>query len=582
MSPTRVLKAVLLAFTLVLLWWTDPVVARSAAPAAVFLWAAFLLFCISVPLYLWPPVRWLPARRSVVFLVPLFFLGLAFMTRNWKAPDPPPSQWIRPPLRSAIHADLKIVKDIRPGLFLAEVHLTSLEHFTGRWIRIPEERKRIRTANFMEPVTADSFYVALQTRRDERFSVGCRLTVRLTPKYFPQPLEGNYLESLRYQGASSYLRLVPWVIQKRSCEEIDSKSKWKETLLDLVKREHGHPFLQEKIRFSEEAEGIALGMLTGKAGWMDRNTKTMATGLGILHLFAASGLHLGILYAVLYWPLSRLFGPEHGLSTTPPLAIAGLYVWLLDFPVSLVRAFFFVSLFALRSFVHRRITTIDHLLNTALLTALFFPESMISLSALLSFSAVSGLLFLYEPINRLFHSNLKRQPVSWIMRIPSLIGQFLRQQGQISFAASLPVTPWILLFFRSYAFLSPVANMIIVPMAGVLLPLLFFAVFSGFLIPDTWPDRMLWFAAVNGFDLMLLVMDLFHTPQFFVRFKEIIPAVGMSFVLLAGTIFVLALHHQERISRRLAVLAVIFFFSLTGPVGFLVLRMIEKVFEVQI
>jgi hypothetical protein len=56
----------------------------------------------------------------------------------------------------------------------------------------------------------------------------------------------------------------------------------------------------------------------------------------------------------------------------------------------------------------------------------------------------------------------------------------------------------------------------------------------------------------------------------------------MSFVLLAGTIFVLALHHQERISRRLAVLAVIFFFSLTGPVGFLVLRMIEKVFEVQI
>ncbi|EHQ06058.1 ComEC/Rec2 family competence protein [Leptonema illini] len=579
MSPTRILKAVLLALTLLLLWWADPIAARSSAPSAVFLWAAFLLLCITVPLYLWPSVRWLPARRSVLFLLPLFLALLGFTTRDWKAPDAAPDVWMNPPQRAALSAELKIVKEIRPGLVLADVRLTSIEHFTGRWVRIPGRRKKVRTANYIEPVTHSSFPVAVQTRKDEMPRVGCTLAVRLTPKYFPKRLEGDYLASLRYQGASSYMRLAPWLIQSKSCEVVDPKAEWKAALIELVTKEHGHPFLQEKIRFSKEAEGVALGMLTGKSGWMDRDTKSTAAGLGILHLFAASGLHLGILYAVLYWPLSKLFGPKHGLATAPPLVVAAAYVWLLDFPVSLVRAFCFVSLFALRSFVHRRIVTIDHLINTALLTALFFPDSMISLSALLSFSAVGGILFLFEPINGLFKANLKKRPVPFIIRIPSAIVHFFRQQGQISFAASLPVTPWILLFFRSYAFLSPFANMVIVPMAGILLPLLFVSVFSGFLAADTWPDRLLWFVTVNGFDLMLLVMNRFNMPAFFVRFEEIAPVAVMSFVLLVGTVIVLALYKRERISKLTALAAVLLFFSLTGPMGFLVLRAIERMVD---
>lgn len=579
MSPTRVIKAVLIAFTLLLLWWADPIVARSAAPSEIFLWTAFLLLCITVPLFLWPPVRWLPARRSVLFLLPLYFVLLALTTRDWKAPEPAPDVWINPPQRAALFAELKIVKEIRPGLVLAEVRLTSIEHFTGRWVRIPGRRKKVRTANYIESVTPGSFPVAVQTRKDEMPRVGCTLTVRLTPKYFPERLEGDYLASLRYQGASSYIRLAPWLIQSKSCDFVDRRAEWRAALIELATKEHGHPFSQEKVRFSKEAEGIAIGMLTGKSGWMDRDTKSMAASLGILHLFAASGLHLGILYAVLYWPLSKLFGPKHGLATAPPLVVAAAYVWLLDFPVSLVRAFCFISLFALRSFVHRRIVTIDHLMNTALLTILFFPDSMISLSALLSFSAVGGIIFLYEPINGLFKDNLKRRSAPSIIRIPSAIARFFRQQGEVSFAASLPVTPWILLFFRSYAFLSPLANMVIVPMAGILLPLLFVSVFSGFLASDTWLDRLLWFVTVNGFDQMLLVMNRFNVPEFFVRFENIVPVAMISFVLLAATVCVLILHKQERISKMMALTAVLLFFFLTGPLGFYVLRIIERIMD---
>lgn len=574
MSPTRILKVVLLALTLLLLWWVDPVVGRSAPPSTVFLWFAFLLFLIVVPLYLWPSCRFLPARRGVLWYLPLFFVLLSVSSRSWQAPEEPPAQWLEPPRRSALFATAVVRKEIRPGLVLADVQLTTIEHFTGRWVRLPGRRKRVRTPNHMQPVSLPSFPVAIQTRKTSMPQPGCSLKIRLTPKYFPKALQGAYLSSLRYHGASSYIRLKPWLIQETSCSP-DTRSRWKAALVQALQQQKKHPFSQEKIGLSKEATGIALGMLTGKSGWMDRNTKAMASGLGILHLFAASGLHLGILYIVLYWPLSLVFGPKHGVSTTLPLGIAAIYVWLLGFPVSLVRAFLFVSLFALRSFVHRRIETVDHLLNTALLTALLFPHSMISLSALFSFSAVSGILFLFSPIDGLFTRKHRTKPPSLLKRMASHILAFVRKQGQISFAASLPVTPWIVLFFRSYAFLSPLANIVIVPLASLLLPLLFLSLVSDMLVQHTAIDRFIWLLTVQGFELLVFIMHGLNGQHFFVRFDDVWPYAAVSFMLLGATALLLLLHKRERLPDRAAVTGLLLLFSLTGPVGYLLLRFLS-------
>ena len=577
MIPTRVTKALLLAVIVLLLWWTDPIAGRSSLPWSVFLWVAFLTFCLVVPLYAFVTAKWLPAKKSTLLLMPLYFLGLSATTYHWKAPKEPPPNWTADrSAKMAILARLTIVKEIRPGLVLADTEWVSTEHFTGRWVwtKLPgqKKRQRIKIANYVEPVNSAVFPVAVQGNKDEMPVQGCTLMVRLTPKYFAKELKGGYLESMRYHGASSYMRLKPWLITSQTCQP-GKKAELKQALIQLVTRGRMNPFTDEEFRFSDESEGIALGMLTGKSGWMDRETKTMAAGLGILHLFAASGLHLGILYAVLYWPLSKLFGPRHGLATAPPLIIAFGYVWLLDFPVSLVRAFFFVSLFSLRSFVHRRITTTDHLLNTALLTAFFFPDSMISLSALLSFSAVGGILYLYDPIDRLFRNDKHTKKPVLPLRLVSAIGRFFRKQAQISFTASLPVTPWIIVFFKSYAFLSPIANMVIVPMAGVLLPLLFISIFTGVVIPGTLIDQLLWLSTIKGFDVLVWVMNLFDSPELFVKFSNVILMIALSFLILFLTVLALVLIAKKKIGRQMALSFILLFFGFTGPLGFWVYRL---------
>ncbi|MBW7856948.1 MAG: ComEC/Rec2 family competence protein [Leptonema sp. (in: Bacteria)] len=588
MGPTRILKIGLLITVLLFLWLVDPIDglwSKRITPSNLFVWVGFLCFCVSVLLIIISDLvgpnlnglhlsGWLPAQNTTLLIIPIYFFGISAFSRNWLPADIAPDGWLSSKnSRMTIHANLTIIEEIRPGLVIANTEWLSTEHYTGRLVRLPGQKKKVRTANYIQSVNYPPFRIAVQTKTKDTPTVGCEFTVKLTPKYFAKSLnENQYLQSLRKYGASSYLWLSPWLIQSSKCKP-DLRSTLVRGMIHQITVAKKLPFSDDEIRFSDESEGIALGMLTGRAGWMNRDTKSLARGLGILHVFAASGLHLGIFYGVLYWPLSRLFGPKHGLATVPPLIVAFGYVWLLNFPVSLVRAFFFLSLFALRSFVHRRITTTDHILNTALLTALFFPESMISLSALLSFSAVGGILYLLSPIEKVFNENHKLKESSRFRPVRSLLKRtinFIRMQGQIGFVASLPVTPSLIYFFKAYGFLSPIANILLVPLAGVLLPLLVLSILTHLSFPNLFFDQFLWFIVIHGFELMLSIMKIIQIPEYFVKFENPIPILLISISILLVTVLVIWLYYKTLLRRKLTIILLLSLFALTGPAGYLV------------
>lgn len=356
MSPTRILKMTLLIIVLVLLWLLDPIDGQWSnrlTPFEFFFWLGFLTFCISTIVIIGLDLtdsnsasrRWLPAQNTTLLVIPLYFFGISLFVGDWRPADVAPPGWIaQSNSRMTIYANLKVIEEIRPGLVIAETEWTATEHYTSRWVQVlfnNGRKRKVKTANRIENVYHKPFKIAVQTKAKDTPTVGCQFRVKLTPKYFAKSLtENQYFQSLKRYGASSHLKLVPWLIQSSKCEP-DFRSTLVRGMIHQITVAKNHPFTNEQIMFSEESSGIALGMLTGRAGWMDFKTKSLARSLGILHVFAASGLHLGIFYGVLFWPLSRLFGSKHGLATVPPLVVAAGYVWMLNFPISLVRAFFF-------------------------------------------------------------------------------------------------------------------------------------------------------------------------------------------------------------------------------------------------
>ena len=111
-------------------------------------------------------------------------------------------------------------------------------------------------------------------------------------------------------------------------------------------------------------------------------------------------------------------------------------------------------------FLYRKISIHDLLLNSALCLLFVQPHNFLSLGTFLSFGAVSGILYFY--------------PILWreFARLKLGLCKPLLQQLAISVCAGLFTLPILLYAFTAHSYSSLLANVLLVPFVGVLMPLL--------------------------------------------------------------------------------------------------------------
>ena len=277
---------------------------------------------------------------------------------------------------------------------------------------------------------------------------GCILDLRLYGRAIPEKTGYSHGPTTRVRAYAKY-NLV-----KTNCPVPGLPLRFQKAVQKIV-------FQVMKLR--GDRAGVAMGMILGKRSFMSRKFKREASFTGIMHLFAASGLHLGILYGLVYWPLSRWKGRYSRTALLLPIPVAFLPVFLLGFPPSLLRAFFFLLFFTIRSLMQRRSTRLDMVANTALAILLFAPENLTGLSTVLSLGAVTGILFFFPVIYR-----------SLAGAEPGFFRKWISAQFALSFSATLLITPVLIGVFHIHPFLSPFVNLLAVPLTGLILPLLYF------------------------------------------------------------------------------------------------------------
>ncbi|MGQ2871792.1 ComEC/Rec2 family competence protein, partial [Leptospira santarosai] len=143
---------------------------------------------------------------------------------------------------------------------------------------------------------------------------------------------------------------------------------------------------------------VALGLIFGEAKQLSREFKTKAKEGGILHLFAASGLHLGILMGVQYRLLSLIPSFGHKLPRIVPLLTGFLYLSALGYPVSLSRAWIFAGMLLFQGLFFRKLRPVDLLLGSAWILWIADPPGFYTVSFCLSFGAVAGIFLFSYPI----------------------------------------------------------------------------------------------------------------------------------------------------------------------------------------
>ena len=196
---------------------------------------------------------------------------------------------------------------------------------------------------------------------------------------------------------------------------------------------------------------IMKGLLLGGRE-VGEETRQRFSAVGISHLLAVSGLHVGIVCGVLVWLLKKL-----GLTARERLIIACALVYFFSFMVgltpSVVRASVMMGVLMLAAAVNRKQDMLTSLSLAAFLMTALKPYVVYSVSFQLSFLACLGIALFYPMFNRVF----------------GFAGKHLSAAVSITLASQVLVVPLLIRYFGSFAPVSVLANLLAVPLAGMVL-----------------------------------------------------------------------------------------------------------------
>lgn len=213
---------------------------------------------------------------------------------------------------------------------------------------------------------------------------------------------------------------------------------------------------------AEDVQDVMAGMAFGFKSGIPVEITRMFRGLGVSHLLAVSGLHTALLAQVLLAFLRFLKVPRRAA----PLMTAGfvlLFVALTGFTPSAVRAGVMSMVLLVGLAVGREPDSLNSLGLALLVITLPNPYAVCDVGLLLSAAATFGILALYPPMKRATADRL-RENGGFRALLARPVGAVT-----VTLAATLPTLPVLLLNFGTLSLISPLSNLLMVPVSSVVM-----------------------------------------------------------------------------------------------------------------
>ncbi|MFC1619637.1 DNA internalization-related competence protein ComEC/Rec2 [Candidatus Neomarinimicrobiota bacterium] len=209
--------------------------------------------------------------------------------------------------------------------------------------------------------------------------------------------------------------------------------------------------------------GLAIGLLLGDKRGIDDELRGKINALGIGHILAVSGLHVGYVALVLLLLARFLRMPKKANALVVGIGLLG-YMLLTGAPASVVRASIMAVLFTWGQSLERRASGWNLLGAAAIISLLINPNGLYTVSFQLSFSAVAGILYIYP----LLRAAVQRTAAGeWIYSHRA--SRYSVDLFLVGLGAQMGVLPVIMVVFHTVSIWVLAANLIVVPLAGLAL-----------------------------------------------------------------------------------------------------------------
>jgi competence protein ComEC len=402
------------------------------------LWGSVaLLCCLGALMGIWP--------RSRCLIIPFFSIFLGFFCAQWR------TAWLNTfmldqALKQVCLEGIIQEKDYRRGYWryvIAEV--------TSKDGKVPQ-KVRLNDHN-----------------RDSPGEIFPGMHVRLLADLYPLPLPVtpygfDFRRQAYFQGIGATGKVIEMVAFQPTIHG--------DTI--VIFRHRVNQYLQKHLKPIPAA--LAMTFITGERGLIPETLRGQFTDAGLAHLLAISGLHVGLVIGVIFllirqilafipWIVERWHIKKIAASLAIPVGYG--YLALSGWGIPAQRAFLMVMVFMLAIIIDRQAISMRLVALAATIILIVHPESLLSASFQLSFTAVVALIAAYET-KWLFGRSLQRQSTLWQRLRYYMEGMILTTV--IASVATLPLT---ICLFNKFTLVAVIANVLAIPLMGVIIiPLL--------------------------------------------------------------------------------------------------------------
>lgn len=232
--------------------------------------------------------------------------------------------------------------------------------------------------------------------------------------------------------------------------------------------------LETGIENHPDELGIYKAMLLGLKGELPADNKQTFLQTGTLHLFAISGLHVGIVALVIASILLLLRIPS-AAAMVIGLFLVYIYVEVTGASPSAIRAFSMTAFYWAGKTIYRQMPPFQSLVGSAVTILILFPNQLFSAGFQLSYTVVTGILLWgvpnYQYIRNRLHSLIPEKPLFWPthLRIGMSITEAIISSFFISLTAFISSLPLSIQYFEVFAPPAIFLNMLLVPVAALVI-----------------------------------------------------------------------------------------------------------------
>ncbi|MCI5724435.1 ComEC/Rec2 family competence protein [Fusobacterium sp.] len=322
-----------------------------------------------------------------------------------------------------------------------------------------------------------------------------------------------YKEDGKYQGY--------FLIEKIKQENNFTFMELKEIKTEKVKKNFmenylGKVFERSQKNFSYKLKNMNKALLLGDNTRLSKKLKEKIRYLGLSHIFAMSGLHIGLVFLVFYSICFRVFKKKIIIELTTLFFMTLYYLGVKESP-SFSRAYIMIVIYLFGQILYEKVNAGKALFVSAVISILYRPNVIFSLSFQFSYLAMIAIFYFYPLVKKI---NIKKSKILDYILFTSSIQVFL-----------IPIQIY---YFETIPFISIPINILILPFATIFISLSYVQLF----LENFYLGFLLEFFVEFSYDVFMYLIDIFskipNMNLYFYSKKIIISYI----VFLAGIFYI--------------------------------------------